>query len=138
MGTLTQPRSITLLSQNYDAVRREQAAEGQRMARTEGTLHRKGPKKPQQGNAQRKPELKGHEFFLKELEKSGARISVLFLDQDHEVIGTVMHSDKYTITLRTNTTIGQRDVVFFKSAIKGFYPLDLRAKEPADTDTTVH
>jgi sRNA-binding regulator protein Hfq len=115
---------------NFDAVRREQAVEGQRMARSEGTLHRKGPKKPQSSNA-RKSELKGHEFFLKELEKSGARIRVAFLDEDVPLDGTVTHSDKYTITLRTETVNhGVRDVVFFKHAIKGFYPIDLRAKEP--------
>ena len=129
-----------MFSQNYDAVRREQAAEGQRMARSEGTLHRKGPKKPQSSGSRNKQELKGHEFFLKELEKSGARISITFLDQDEEVTGTVTHSDKFTITLRTGTTIGTRDVVFFKHAIKGFYPLDLRSKEPVgeESESTVH
>jgi len=129
-----------LFSQNYDAVRREQAVEGQRMARSEGTLHRKGPRKSQSAGRNNQ-ELKGHEFFLKELEKSKARIRVTFLDDDVPIDGTVTHSDKFTITIRTGTVNhGTRDVVFFKHAIKGFYPIDLRSKEPTveATDETVH
>lgn len=119
-----------------DAVRREQAVEGQRMARGESTtLHRKPAprlKSATQGNKQGKPKLEGHEFFLKELEKSGARIRVAFLDDDMPVDGTVSHSDKFTITLRTQTVNhGIRDIVYFKHAIKAFYPIDLRTKEPA-------
>ncbi|MFM0095700.1 RNA chaperone Hfq [Paraburkholderia nemoris] len=128
-----------MYSQNIDAVRREQAVEGQRMTRSEGTLHRKTIKRSQSSNA-RKPEPEGHEAFLKELKKSGARIRVAFLDDDVPLDGTVTHSDKYTITLRTQTiNHGTRDVVFFKHAIKGFYPIDLRAKEPVESsDSTVH
>lgn len=66
---------------------------------------------------------KGHEAFLKALEAAGAKVSLtLSNDPDTIMTGTVKHSDKYTISLRTDREDGTYQVyVIFKHAIEMFW-----------------
>src|SRR5437879_1741340 len=96
-----------------DDVRREQIAEGQRMAREEGATERFSVSAGSAANAwarrsttlttKHKPKekpLKGHEAFLKALETSGADVKVEKMSSGEIITGKIKHSDKYTITVR--------------------------------------
>jgi len=64
---------------------------------------------------------KGHEAFLKALEQAGAIINVTLLSGE-VMKGTLKHSDKYTISLRTDFDDGTYQVyVVFKHAIETFW-----------------
>lgn len=67
--------------------------------------------------------LKGHEAFLKTLETAGAVVSIEELDTGAVLVGTLKHSDKFTISLKVPTGDGDRYQVFviFKHAIKKFW-----------------
>jgi sRNA-binding regulator protein Hfq len=69
------------------------------------------------------PAPKGHEAFLKALEAAGAKVSLtLSNDPDTIMTGTIKHSDKYTISLRTDREDGTYQVyVIFKHAIEMFW-----------------
>lgn len=106
---------------NHDQERNEQVREGRMMAKK--TLYLRG-------NSKNKPTLKGHEAFLKALEASGATIKVFLLDQEEPLVGTVKHSDKYTISLEPSD--GGESEVVFKHAIRSF-----RAMTPRPTPETL-
>jgi sRNA-binding regulator protein Hfq len=72
--------------------------------------------------------LRGHEAFLKALEKSNTEVEVVLMTDD-PISGVIAHSDKFTITVRqylpgTQTENGHEWVIF-KHAIS-----HLRAKSP--------
>ena len=122
------------MSSSFDSVRREQAAEGTRMAREE----RDGEARSRiYGNHQgvrlsKKPSApKGHEAFLKALEVSGTEIEVEKKASGECIVGVVKHSDKYTITLRCVDSAGAvLNRVIFKHDISEFRAL---APKPGST-----
>jgi sRNA-binding regulator protein Hfq len=66
---------------------------------------------------------KGHEAFLKSLETAGSVVTIQELDTDELLIGTIKHSDKYTISLKVTDSETKRYQVYviFKHAIKKFW-----------------
>jgi sRNA-binding regulator protein Hfq len=97
--------------QGQDKERVAQQFEGNRMVRP--TLRAKKPFKKNSDST------KGHEAFLKALETSGATISVELMDDPNPVIGTVKHSDKYTVSIQSENEVR----VIFKHAMRLFMPL---------------
>jgi sRNA-binding regulator protein Hfq len=121
---------------NHDPVRREQMEEGARMAREEGAsepiIYRGSSSKRTYTPGRKEPaKPKGHEAFLKALETSGTQIQLEKMSGEI-VVGTVKHSDKYTITVRYEAGTGEIvNRVIFKHDISEF-----RALQPKP-DTTV-
>lgn len=114
-----------------DAVRREQIAEGARMAREDrgGGDNFSFPNRPllPRRTLVKKPggsAPKGHEAFLKALETSGAEIRVEKKSSGDIVVGTVKHSDKFSITVKVAVGEGQFESrVIFKHDISEFRAL---------------
>ena len=65
---------------------------------------------------------KGHEAFLKTLEKAGSVVMLEELDTGAVVSGVIKASDKYTISLKISEMGGgYQTYVFFKHGIKKFW-----------------
>lgn len=62
---------------------------------------------------------KGHDAILKELQDSGATISVALLGDGSEIIGKLVARDKFTLTVLT--AAGSRRTIY-KHAIESFGP----------------
>ena len=66
----------------------------------------------------------GHEAFLKGLEACNATLVMEVQNSAIPIVqGQIVHSDKFSITLRTKQDNELRDVVFFKHSITKFYSL---------------
>ena len=76
--------------------------------------------------------LRGHEAFLKALEFSGAVVVVEKISDGSKIRGTLKHSDKYTLTVRSSSTEDgvpvTRERVIFKHDISEFYSLTPRTE----------
>jgi len=122
--------------------RQAQRIEGARMAAQEDNfVVRTFPTPPQfrqralsrakSGRATAKPQVVGHEAFLKALENSGAPIEIWLESGVDCFIGKIKHSDKFTISLEARTRIEEgvaremngQTVVVFKHSIAYFIPL---------------
>lgn len=122
---------------NLESVRREQIAEGSRMAREEGAMpviHRQQPRAGNKYPAKAKGAPKGHEAFLKQLETSGAQ--VLFEKMNgEEIMGTIKCSDKYTVTVRDTQEDGSvYERVLFKHDLSEFRSMTPRKVQEAGND----
>lgn len=110
-------------------VRAEQIEEARRMAaqEREGFVPSRRVLHVNRNKSPVKKQPKGHEAFLKALETSGAEIQIEKCDGSI-VTGTVIHSDKYTISIRTFVPNPanpegdklRRDRVIFKHDISEF------------------
>lgn len=126
---------LQFIPSTTDAERDIQMQEARRMSAAESaqqpvqprrTLHAKRTPQARPERAVAAP--KGHEAFLKMLESSGATISVEKLDGS-VVIGTVKHSDKYTITMRTTFEGKPTERVLFKHDISEFSAITPRPSQ---------
>ena len=90
------------------------------------------PRKPM---AIKKPKTAtGHEAFLKDIETSKAEISIDLLDDPNPVVGTIKHSDKYTVSVKCVRPDGTYQVYcVFKHAIRMFWTTPNK-----DEDKKVH
>lgn len=112
----------------HEQIRNDQIRLGRRIS-VGDTSYKPGysHKSPFKPAAPKKPS--GHEAFLKALETAQAEIVVRMLDE-LVYIGTVKHSDKYTISIRPSSPTSEDDnnglldgtVVLFKHAIQYFQP----------------
>ncbi|MCY1368572.1 hypothetical protein D9M69_555640 [compost metagenome] len=114
----------------YEAERRNQEREGQRLARSERSEQRPTLSVKNPASAGRKPgqQRAGHEAFLSHLQASGTLIKVTYLDDIETITGRIHATDKYTITLaidrvRGVPSMGYDKEVIFKHAIRSFRPL---------------
>lgn len=88
------------------------------------TLHADRPHQ-QNNRPQRRPfsqnkpkyEGKGHDAILKKYMAEGVEVAIMPISTGTEQIGTIIATDKYTITLRSQTGHEQ---TFFKHAIESF------------------
>lgn len=114
------------MDSNYEAVRREQREIGSRMAREDGAeqiVPRRTLHASKSSSFPKKAKPQGHEAFLKALETSGSEVEVEKKSSGDKLIGTVKHSDKYTITLRqvdaegntTNRVLFKHDISEFRA-----------------------
>ena len=86
-----------------------------------GTLQR-SPMKLKSKPVAAKPVAKGHEAFLKAIETTGAEITIELLDEPNPIVGTIKHSDKFTISVKCTRPDGSFQVyVVFKHAIRLFW-----------------
>lgn len=65
-------------------------------------------------SAASKPKTVGHDTVLKALQKKGSMTTIIFAGGDDTMIGTVVASDKYTITIRD----GNERHILYKSDIR--------------------
>lgn len=113
-------------SSGDDRVRADQIAEARRLSESEGvafngfqprrTLTTSRPSRPAPAAKNGPAPLKGHEAFLKALEKSGANVIVQKISSGEDIQGTIAHSDKWTVTMRSTG----KDRVIFKHDISEF------------------
>lgn len=61
-----------------------------------------------------KPKTVGHDTVLKALQKKGSMTTIIFAGGDDTMTGTVVASDKYTITIRD----GNERHILYKSDIR--------------------
>ena len=124
----------TMIDEDEPAVRRtlSVARPGMRVAAPEVA----GRARPRT-NAAARPgtPLKGHEAFIKALEFSGATAQIEKISSGEKVIGTLKHSDKFTITIRAKDGGVERDRVIFKHDISEFCALTPRADAPVEGRT---
>jgi len=128
--------------QAFDAKERtQQIEEGARLAREDGSIRRPIIKATRPYTARttaaapKKEVLKGHELFLKALETSGAMVTIQKRDGTI-VVGTIKHSDKFTVSVRVasfSEGAGEtfRDRVIFKHDISEFSAITPRPVESA-------
>lgn len=84
------------------------------------------PRRPTGTAARVTTPLKGHEAFIKALEFSGAIAQIEKISTGEKVIGTLKHSDKFTVTIRAKDGDIERDRVIFKHDISEFCALTPR------------
>lgn len=99
---------------NNEQARADQISEGRRQLSVPNTTERKYPKPANKPSSKVIP--KGHEAFLKALESSSATVTFEKASSGAEIIGIIMHSDKYTVSVFD----GQKTRVLFKHDISEF------------------
>ena len=115
---------------SHEAIFRDQSRAGASMSETET---KRSDSRTQRPSAIKKTAaLKGHEAFLKALETSGAQVRIDKKSCDDVVIGTVKHSDKFTITMKIDNPDGSHtNRVIFKHDISEFSALTPRVESEA-------
>lgn len=124
----TRPTEADILrTEQIDEARRRASEEGEAIqprrtlsvARTDTRPARanEAPGRKPGGPATRVP-LKGHEAFLKALELSGADVVIEKISSGAKMTGRIKHSDKFTVTLRSDDGIER---VIYKHDISEFY-----------------
>lgn len=121
---------------HYDDLRNEQNREGSRMAREEHPMRRRTDRVERTFAPKKKPEVKGHEAFLKALEESGkeqgTQVEIEKKSTGEKVTGVVRCSDHFTITVRVTQPGGDAafiDRVIFKHDISEFRALGGKKRE---------
>ena len=106
---------------NSDHIRQDQIQAG-RMVERETIRVPQGATRFPQRTAKKPNAPKGHEAFLKALEASGATVCFEKISSDTTVVGTIKHSDKYTVSVIDGNSGSTR--VLFKHDISEFSPFE--------------
>lgn len=103
-----------------DFIREDQIINARRIQAGQTTYDPFNRRRREEGKG-KKHTSQGHEAFLKQLETAKAEIRII-TTAGEVFTGVVKHSDKYTISIRSNPEEGT--VVFFKHSIERFHPTE--------------